>query len=191
MVEYPYVECTAACLSALAAFNQSDPTYRSCDVSRAMMACTSFLLTVQRKDGSWYGAWGICFTYAAFLGLNGLSSVGRTCSTSGAVRKACQFLLSKQREDGGWGEHHSTCELEEYVQMDSQVVQTAWAVLGLMFAQYPEAVPIERGLDVSFHWVHLLFVACANACPQLIRSRQKANGSWDQEAIEGVFNKTW
>jgi len=50
-------------------------------------------------------------------------------------------------------------------------VQTAWACIGLMKAQYPDRVPIERGL-------------------KLIMSRQQVNGEWKQEAIEGVFNKS-
>jgi lanosterol synthase len=55
--------------------------------------------------------------------------------------------------------------------MGSLVVQTAWAVLGLMEAEYPDKEPIRRGI-------------------QLIMDRQQANGEWLQEAIEGVFNKS-
>ncbi|CAJ0913979.1 5937_t:CDS:2, partial [Entrophospora sp. SA101] len=53
----------------------------------------------------------------------------------------------------------------------SQVVNTAWAVLGLMKGKYPDEAPIRRGVE-------------------LIMSRQLETGEWKQEAIEGVFNKT-
>ena len=48
---------------------------------------------------------------------------------------------------------------------------TAWAIIGLLEAEYPHREPIERGL-------------------KLIMSRQQKNGEWLQEAIEGVFNKS-
>ena len=53
----------------------------------------------------------------------------------------------------------------------SQVVQTAWACIGLLEAHYPDRAPIEKAL-------------------KLIMSRQQPNGEWLQEAIEGVFNKS-
>jgi lanosterol synthase len=48
---------------------------------------------------------------------------------------------------------------------------TAWALIGLMNAQYPDITPLRRGI-------------------KLLMDRQQANGEWKQEAIEGVFNKS-
>jgi lanosterol synthase len=61
----------------------------------------------------------------------------------------------------------------EYVEhpSGSLVVQTAWALIGLMEAEYPHVEPLRRGI-------------------QLIMDRQQPNGEWLQEAIEGVFNKS-
>lgn len=53
----------------------------------------------------------------------------------------------------------------------SLVVQTAWALIGLMAVDYPDVDKIKKGI-------------------RLITSRQQANGEWLQEAIEGVFNKS-
>lgn len=53
----------------------------------------------------------------------------------------------------------------------SLVVQTAWALIGLMEAGYSNLEPLRRGI-------------------QLIMCRQQPNGEWLQEAIEGVFNKS-
>lgn len=53
----------------------------------------------------------------------------------------------------------------------SLVVQTAWALIGLLEAEYPDVEPLRKGA-------------------QLIIDRQQKNGEWIQEAIEGVFNKS-
>ena len=48
---------------------------------------------------------------------------------------------------------------------------TAWAVIGLMEAEYPDVSVIKKGI-------------------KLIKDRQQPNGEWLQEAVEGVFNNT-
>lgn len=53
----------------------------------------------------------------------------------------------------------------------SLVVQTAWALIGLMEAEYSNVEPLRKGI-------------------QFIMDRQQPNGEWLQEAIEGVFNKS-
>ena len=58
--------------------------------------------------------------------------------------------MSKQRPDGGWGESYKACEIHEWVDhTESQVVQTAWAILALMAADYPVEMVIRRGIMVS------------------------------------------
>lgn len=52
----------------------------------------------------------------------------------------------------------------------SQVVQTSWAVLALIYGEYPDVEVIKR--------------ACG-----LLMSRQKEDGRWEQEDTEGIFNK--
>lgn len=52
----------------------------------------------------------------------------------------------------------------------SQVVQTAWTIIALLHANYPDQAPIKRAV-------------------QLIIDRQQPNGSWKQEQIEGIFNQ--
>jgi len=76
-------------------------------------------------------------------------------------------------EDGGWGESYRSCETGIYTpHARSQVVQTCWAIIGLMEAGYPERAPIEKAV-------------------RMIMGRQDRKGGWEQEAIEGVFNKSW
>ncbi|KAJ5710308.1 hypothetical protein N7488_004464 [Penicillium malachiteum] len=173
MVEYSYPECTTAVVTALALFRRHFPSYRSAEIHRVIHRATKYIISAQRPDGSWYGSWGVCFTYASLFAMQSLELVDQTWQTSEHVRKSCEFLLRKQKNDGGWGEHYSSCELEKYIQHEkSQVVNTAWACLALMHARYPHKEPIQRGL-------------------KLIMSRQQANGEWHQEDVEGVFNNTW
>ena len=171
MVEYDYPECSTAVVTALRLFSKHDPQYRKSDISKALEEALRYIRNAQRKDGSWYGSWGICFTYAGMFALESLASVGEGYDNSPRVKTACKFLVGKQRDDGGWGESYKSCETGVYVQRESQVVMTSWAVIGLMVAKFPDRRVIERGV-------------------KLIMGRQRANGEWLQEGIEGVFNKS-
>ena len=172
MVEYDYPECSTAVVTALRLFSKHHPEYRRKDINHALEGALRYIRKAQRTDGSWYGSWGICFTYAGMFALESLHSVGETYSNSTNVKKGCDFLVSKQMADGGWGESYRSCETGIYTHhKESQVVMTAWALIGLMAAEYPDREPIEKGV-------------------KLIMGRQGANGEWKQEAIEGVFNKS-
>ena len=136
-----------------------------------MKAAIGYLHNAQKPEGGWVGSWGICFTYATQFALESLSLVGETYQTSEASRRACEFLLKKQRADGGWGESYKvrptfviisfrtllasseyyiqSCEHGEWIEhKNSQTVQTCWAVMSLMYAQYPYPEPIERGVKL-------------------------------------------
>lgn len=156
MVEYSYPECTSAVVTALSKFRIYYPSYTSRRIEETIQSAVKFSKGSQRADGSWYGSWGICFKYGTMFGIEGLAAVGLSYGTSEEVQRACNFLVKKQRDDGGWGEHWSSCERREYVEHDeSQVVNTAWAVLGLMAARYPERAVIARGLEVSRYFQHI------------------------------------
>lgn len=75
MTEYSYPECTTAVLMGLVAFQKVDPDYRRDEVLQTAKECTEYVKKVQREDGSWYGCWAICFTYAAMFALQSLASV--------------------------------------------------------------------------------------------------------------------
>lgn len=152
MIEYSFPECTSSVITALTLFQRHFPMYRSAEVSRSISRALTYLNGTQRKDGSWFGVWAVCFTYAIFFALESLETAGETWQTSARVRAACAWLVKHQMEDGGWGEDFRACETGEYVQHEkSQVVNTSWAVLALMRAQYPERSVINRGLEVSMH----------------------------------------
>ena len=172
MVEYDYPECTTAVVTVFSLFQQFS-SYRSAEIKKIKEQALGYIRNAQHKDGSWYGSWGICFTYAGMFALESLASVGESYTNSERVRRGCDFLLSKQKDDGGWGESYKGCEQKQYVQHEtSQVVHTAWACIALMEAKYPDKTPIRKALT-------------------MIMSRQQRNGEWLQEAIEGVFNCSW
>jgi lanosterol synthase len=172
MVEYDYPECTTAVVTVLSLF-QTFSDYRSAEIKKIKEEALKYIRRAQRPDGSWYGSWGICFTYAGMFALESLGSVGETYENSERVKRGCDFLLSKQMADGGWGESYKSCEQKRYVHHEkSQVVQTAWACIALMEAGYPDKAPLKKALT-------------------MIMSRQQPNGEWLQEAIEGVFNCSW
>ena len=173
MVEYDYPECTTACIMGLTIFSKYYPDYRASDIKAFVARAADYIRRTQRADGSWYGSWGICFTYAGMFALEALQTHGESCANIERVRRGCQFFLDRQMEDGGWGEYYKSCEKSVYMQHEkSQVVQTAWVVIGLLAAECPDRGAIEKAL-------------------RMIMRRQRENGEWAQEAIEGVFNKSW
>ncbi|KAI9887388.1 MAG: Lanosterol synthase (Oxidosqualene--lanosterol cyclase) [Watsoniomyces obsoletus] len=173
MIEYDYPECSTAVVTALSLFHRHYPDYRAEEIKRAVEGALKYIRRAQRTDGSWYGSWGICFTYAGMFALQSLASVGEYYKNSDNARRGCEFLLSEQMDDGGWGESYRSCETGIYTHHErSQVVNTAWACIGLMEARYPNPEPIKKAL-------------------KMIVKRQQPNGEWLQEAIEGVFNKSW
>jgi lanosterol synthase len=169
MVDYPYVECTSACVQALSMFLKHYPDHRTQEIRNAIKKGVALMKKKQRPDGSWYGSWGVCFTYATWFGVEGLVAAGEP-KDGYPIRKACEFLISKQKSDGGWGETFGSCEKKVYCENEeTQVVNTAWAVLSLMRAQYPDRKAIDRGI-------------------QALMARQLPTGDWPQENIKGVFN---
>lgn len=170
MIDYSYVECSSSCIQALHVFHQHYPEYKTNQVKNAIETGLRFLLSKQREDGSWIGSWAVCFTYGTWFALESLTKQGYTYASSKSVKGACDFLVAKVKEDGGWGESFESCVRKEYIQHGtSQCVNTAWALLSLMAADYPNKQLIDKGI-------------------QLLIQRQVRNGDWPQEAISGVFN---
>jgi hypothetical protein len=102
--------------------------------------------SIQRPDGSWYGNWGVCFTYGTWFGCEALAAVGESYASSASARSACAFLLQKQRSNGGWGESYLSCQNKVRPRLQG----AGWR------AKYPRQLPSCCGTCC-------LCVACGNA----------------------------
>lgn len=89
MIDYSYVECSSASMTALNKFARKHPNHRPAEISSALSRGRRFLEAIQRPDGSWYGSWGVCFTYACFFGVEGLRAAGRPVTCSPIRRYVC------------------------------------------------------------------------------------------------------
>ncbi|KAG6480217.1 hypothetical protein ZIOFF_063697 [Zingiber officinale] len=137
MIDYSYVECTTSMIQALTSFKKLYPDHRQDEIDDCINKSAHFLEKAQRDDGSWYGCWGVCFTYGTWFGVGGLIAAGRTYESSSCIRKACNFLLSKQLASGGWGESYLSCQDKVYTNLKGNrihAVNTSWAILALINA---------------------------------------------------------
>ncbi len=171
MIDYSYVECTAACMVALNQFKAEYPGLRDTQIDEATRRGLKFLRSRQREDGSFEGSWGVCFTYGTWFGIEGLRAGGLSAGHS-AIQRACAFLQGKQLDDGGWGETAESNLKRRYVHAEcSQAVMTSWAMLALIAGGQGESRAVAHGA-------------------QFLLSSQQRDGSWPEEHIAGMFNKT-
>jgi lanosterol synthase len=139
--------------------------------SAAVRRACDFLVSKQMEDGGWGETYMVCPPLTTF-GLIGPSPPRSPSNPSlwlfslpnhsTHTRLASLPLGSANRQ---------SCVSMQYAQHpQSQVVQTSWAVLALIYGEYPDVEVIKK--------------ACA-----LLMSRQKEYGRWEQEDTEGIFNK--
>ena len=171
MTEHSYIECTASCLMALREFQTHHPKMSSDEIEIAIQRGVLWLRQQQKPDGSWLGFWGVNFIYGTMFGIQGLLAATNTANDP-AIRKACDWLIRKQRPDGGWGEHFQGCLSSEYVEhSESQVIQTAWAMMALLKAGANYCQEITRGAN-------------------FLVDMQLENGEWEEQDWSGIFFHT-
>jgi squalene-hopene/tetraprenyl-beta-curcumene cyclase len=165
MIDPPTADLTGRVLEMLGHLERKlgEKHYTGEQVQRAL----KFLLSLQEKDGAWWGRWGVNYIYGTYLALVGLEANSFEMKRD-EVRRAAAWLRSVQNEDGGWGE---TCE--SYVKPElrgqgtSTASQTAWALIGLMAASDYESETVKRGIE-------------------FLLERQNADGSWPEPEFTGT-----
>ena len=133
-------------------YNTSDPIVQD---------AINFLQYDQMENGSWYGRWGLTYTYGTGTVLVGLDAVEENMSEA-YVKKAVQWLKLHQNPDGGWGESYLSYYDPTFAGIGvSTPEQTSWTVMGLLAAgEDPMSDSVMNGIN------YLL-------------STQREDGGWD------------
>jgi squalene-hopene/tetraprenyl-beta-curcumene cyclase len=158
VIDPPSEDVTAHVVEALSLLGRRE--------SSAVRRGIEYLKREQRRDGSWFGRWGVNHVYGTGGVLPALHVAGEDMS-HGYARRAARWLAERQNAEGGWGEScASYVDREATGRGKSTASQTAWGLMGLLAARgEPEAV--ERGV-------------------RYLVERQEEDGQWEEREFTGT-----
>ncbi len=159
LLDPPTADVTGRCVGMLAQIAQPS--------NQELERGVAFLRSVQEKDGSWFGRWGVNYIYGTWSALAGLNAAGIP-GNDPMMARAAEWLIAIQNSDGGWGESCDSYRLDYrgYEPAPPTASQTAWALLGLMAAGRNEHEAVAGGIEY------------------LLRTRN-SEGLWNQEHYTG------
>lgn len=132
-----------------------------------MARAIGYLWRTQEDDGAWWGRWGVNYVYGTGAVVPALVAAGVPASDA-RIQRAAAWLRAHQNADGGWGE---TCASYDDASLRgrgaSTASQTAWALLGLLAADGPDADAVARGV-------------------RYLMATQAADGQWEEAAFTGT-----
>ncbi len=104
LLDPPTADVTARCIGMMAQLGEPATNPR-------LKAAVDYLVSIQEKDGSWFGRWGVNYIYGTWSALAGLNAAGLDPDAP-PVRRAAEWLISIQNPDGGWGESCDSYRLD-------------------------------------------------------------------------------
>jgi len=164
VIDYPTEDVTAHIVEALSLLGDG----KSAAVRRAL----AYLRGEQRRDGSWWGRWGVNHIYGTGAVLPALKAAGEDMARP-YVRRAMRWLAGHQNEDGGWGE---TCDSYADRRLAgrgaSTASQTAWALLALHAAgPWAEDGVAQRAIERGVRY---------------LVETQEEDGQWEEPHFTGT-----
>src|SRR5436305_3880992 len=131
-----------------------------------IQCAVKFLLQDQSKDGSWFGRWGVNYTYGTSGVLRALETV--SLATREFCKRAVSWLRSVQKVDGSFGESLLSYDVPSTKgQGTSTASQTAWGLIGLLASAGTEDPAVAKAVAYLVH-------------------RQETDGSWSEPEFTGT-----
>ena len=107
----------------------------------------AFVKSRQKQNGTWYGRWGVNYTYGTGQALQALAVLGEDTSQP-RIQQAVAWLKSVQNADGGWGESPESYHDPALAGVGpSTAFQTAYVLIGLIGIGEKNSETVDRGIQ--------------------------------------------
>ena len=170
MVDYCYVECSSASMQALVKYQKAFPNNpRALEINESVARGSDFFEEHPARGRLLVRLVGRVLHLRRLVRRPGPAG-GRRVQAVAAHPARLPVARGDTEAGRRLGRKLPACVQKVYVEHErSQIINTAWALLALMAADFEDEAAIERGV-------------------RLLLSRQESDGDFPQEGISGVFN---